>query len=207
VPIHTVIDCGANEGQFARYISRFFPEAAVYCFEPLEQPFRVLSAWAATQGGRVTCFRAALGDQPGEALMHHHVSHTPSSSLLSTTQHEEALFPQTRAQSNVSVSVTTLDAALSKPGTPLKSQILLKLDVQGYEEHVLRGAADLLTKVQACMLEVCVDHLYVGQATFKDLVSLLSDRGLEYAGNLNQWYGNDGRVIWLDALFIRRQRI
>jgi hypothetical protein len=130
--------------------------------------------------------------------------HTPSSSLLSTTQHEESLFPETRAQSNVNVPVTTLDRALSKLATAMEPQILLKLDVQGYEERVLRGAADLLSKVQACLLEVCVDPLYVGQATFKELVVLLGHHGLEYAGNLYQRYGQDGRVMWLDALFVRR---
>jgi hypothetical protein len=74
-PICTVIDCGANEGQFARYISRFFPDAALYCFEPLDNSFRSLSAWAATQNNRVRCFDVALGDREGTAVMHHHVDH------------------------------------------------------------------------------------------------------------------------------------
>jgi FkbM family methyltransferase len=204
-PINTVIDCGANEGQFAREISRFFPAAALYCFEPLPQPFEILSAWAAAEGSRVKCFRVALGEQIGEALMHSHTEHSPSSSLLSTTEHEELTFPQTRAQADVAVPVTTLDEALADVLHEMKPQILLKLDVQGYEDRVLRGATRILPRVHACLLEVGVDPLYVAQAAFKDIVTLLDQFGLTYAGNVEQVLGLDGRVMWLDALFLRRQ--
>jgi FkbM family methyltransferase len=202
-PFRTVIDCGANAGQFARYVSSFFPEASLFCFEPLAEPYATLSAWAATQEGRVRCFQVALGDREGEAVMHHHLGHSPSSSLLATTDHELALFPQTARQSEVVVPVTTLDTALAEFMDGMALDILLKLDVQGYEDRVLRGAARLLGKVQACLLEVSVDPLYRGQASFKDLVMLLDASGLEYAGNLDQAYGEDGRVMWLDALFVR----
>jgi FkbM family methyltransferase len=203
-PISTVIDCGANEGQFARAISRVFPDAALYCFEPLQQPFETLSLWAATQRGRVRCFQVALGEQNGEALMHSHTEHSPSSSLLATTELEEATFPQTRAQADISVLVTTLDDALAGSIHEMKPQILLKLDVQGYEDRVLRGATRILPRVDACMLEVDVDPLYVAQAAFKDIVALLDQFGLVYAGNVEQVLAPDGRVMWLDALFLRR---
>ncbi|MGQ0696846.1 MAG: FkbM family methyltransferase [Panacagrimonas sp.] len=202
-PIKTVIDCGANEGQFARKISKYHPNAALYCFEPLETPFRALSAWANTQNGRVKCSQVALGDQEGEAVMHFHEEHSPSSSLLATTGHKESMFPQVRKQSEVRVRQTTLDAAMTPVLNEMAPQIVLKLDVQGYEDRVLRGASQLLPKVNACLLEVCVDPLYSAQAAFKDLVMLLDHHGLSYAGNLDQSYGEDGRVMWLDALFVR----
>jgi len=102
------------------------------------------------------------------------------------------------------VRVTTLDAALAEAIPSMKREILLKLDVQGYEDRVLRGAARILPRVHACLLEVCVDPLYVEQATFKDVVTLLAGFDLTYAGNLDQTLGQDGRVMWLDALFLRR---
>lgn len=204
-PIRTVIDCGANEGQFARYISRFLPDASLYCFEPLEDPFKVLSAWAATQSGRIKCFNVALGDVEGTALIHHHLDHSPSSSVLSTSRHEEKLFPQTVRQSEVAVPVVTLDGAFEDALDNLEPEILLKLDVQGYEDRVLRGATQLLDRAHACILEVNVEPLYDTQATFKDLVVLLDRHGLQYAGNLDQSCAEDGRIMWLDALFLRDQ--
>lgn len=203
-PIRTVIDCGANQGQFARYISSLFPDASLYCFEPLREPFQSLTAWVATQGNSVCCFNVALGHREGEVVIHQHVNHSVSSSLLVSTDHEVSVFPQTLNQREVTVPLSTLDSALEYFLDEMAPEILLKLDVQGYEDRVLRGAANLLQRVHACLLEVSVDPMYAGQATFKDLVMLLDEYDLEYAGNLDQSYGEDGRVMWLDALFVRR---
>ena len=203
-PIRTVIDCGASQGQFSRYATRFFPEASFYCFEPLPEPFRMLSTWAAAQERVVRCFPTALGDRTGEGTLHHHVDHSPSSSMLAATEHELALFPQTARQADVTVPITTLDRVLAEEIELLSPEVLLKLDVQGYEDRVLHGASRLLTRTHACLLEVCLDPLYEGQASFETLVRLLAHYGLAYAGNLDQSYGKDGRVMWLDALFLRR---
>jgi FkbM family methyltransferase len=200
-PIRTVIDCGANRGQFARYISGFFPKADIFCFEPLAQPFKTLSVWAAAQQGRVECFNTALGDSSGTTIMHHHLNHDSSSSLLRATEYEVKSFPGTSRQTEVNVPVTTLDAALCHRN--LAPDILLKLDVQGFEDRVLRGARKLLGQVRACVIEVDVDPLYESQARFKDLVLLLNEYGLSYAGNLDQACAENGRIMWLDAVFVR----
>jgi FkbM family methyltransferase len=203
-PFRTIVDCGANEGQFARAAVALFPEAKLFCFEPLDDPFARLSAWAATQHGRVRCFQTALGNQTGVSTMKHHTAHSPSSSLLDTTEHKHTLFPQTRPQAALTVPVTTLDIALADAMATFDPRILLKLDVQGYEDRVLKGGAQLLGRVDACVLEVDVDPLYANQARFKDLVDVLDASGLQYAGNVDQIYADDGHVMWLDALFVRR---
>ncbi|MFZ5532475.1 MAG: FkbM family methyltransferase [Pseudomonadota bacterium] len=197
-----VIDVGANEGQFARLISGFFPRAQIYCFEPLPGPFHALSAWAQTQNGRVRCFQMALGDQEGEVEMHLHEQHTPSSSLLPATEACHQLYPQTQAESIARVRVSTLDQALEASIGTLPEPILLKLDVQGFEDRVLRGGKQVLSHCRAVVLEVCVAPLYEGQAEFLDLASMLRDSGFRYAGNLDQSFGDDGRVLFFDALFV-----
>lgn len=110
--IGTIINVGANQGQFARLISGFFPRAELYCFEPLEEPFRQLSAWAQAQNSRVHCFQLALGEQDGEMEMHLHEQHTPSSSLLASTDTCHRLYPQTQAERMTRIRVSTLDRAL-----------------------------------------------------------------------------------------------
>lgn len=203
-PINTVIDCGANKGQFAHMIRRFFPKAELHCFEPLETPFRELSIWAEAQSIETHCYNVALGDEQGTAVMRHHTEHDTSSSLLSRTDHQVALFPITEKQSEIVVPLTTLDATLEHRIDTMVAEILLKLDVQGYEDRVLKGAENLLNKANYCLLEVCVDPLYSEQAQFSNLVSILDEHGFDYAGNFDQVCGDDGRVMWLDALFRRR---
>ncbi|MFZ2629827.1 MAG: FkbM family methyltransferase [Rugosibacter sp.] len=201
--IGTIIDVGANQGQFARMISGSFPRAELYCFEPLEEPFRQLSAWAQAQNSRVHCFQLALGEQEGEMEMHLHEQHTPSSSLLASTDTCHRLYPQTQAERMTRIRVSTLDQALEDALDHMPREILLKLDVQGFEDHVLRGAGRMLTLCKAVVLEVCLDPLYEGQADFHGLAQLLHAAGFRYAGNLDQIYGEDGRVVFLDAVFVR----
>lgn len=204
LPIHTVIDVGANTGQFARKIKEFYPDASIYCFEPLPGPFKTLNEWTETQKGKVKAFNMAVGDKQDEVEMFLHEDHTPSSSLLATTKYSEDYYPFVKEQKRVCVEQTTLDDVLRDIQCELSPEILIKLDVQGYEDRVVRGGSDLFRQASACILEVCLDNLYEGQAGFRQLVSMLDDLDFRYVGNLDQSYGEDGHCIFLDAVFLRR---
>lgn len=199
----SIIDVGANRGQFAREVSAFFPQARLFCFEPLPGPYAELSAWAATQGGRVQCFDTALGEAAGEMPMHQHDDNLASSSLLAATDTCHALYPQTRAEHLTTIRIDTLDAVLGPALDAMPRDILLKLDVQGFEDRVLRGGPRVLAQCRAVILEVSIEPLYQQQADFHALSSLLHAAGLKYAGNLEQVYAEDGRVAFLDAVFRR----
>lgn len=203
LPIRSVIDVGANRGQFARTISKVFPDADIYCFEPLPDPFKELNKWAESQNGRVKIFNMALGDSEGTVEMLSHLEHSPSSSLLRTTEVCQRLYPFTKKQTAISVKLATLDKVMANLPEPPVPDVLIKLDVQGYEDRVIRGGTETFRKARACILEVCLDKLYENQTTFKDILVLLYDLGFHYAGNLEQVYGDDGHVIYIDAAFTK----
>ena len=203
-PIRTVIDVGANTGQFSKEASALLPAARFYCFEPLPGPYAALSAWAETQQGRVKPFNLALGDREGATEMFLHQDHTPSSSLLATTRLAEEYYPFTQGQQRVSVMQTTLDAALAGLQEPLSPEILIKLDVQGFEDRVIAGGAATFARASACVVEISLDTLYEGQAGFRQLLTRLDDLGYRYGGNLDQAYAEDGHCIFLDAVFLKR---
>jgi FkbM family methyltransferase len=201
-----VLDVGANAGQFARYVTALLPQARVFCFEPLPGPFEQLRNWADSHGmngSRVIAINAALGDSEGEVEIFHHVEHTPSSSLLRSTSLTGGLYPQTRKQRTEIVSLRTLDKMVEDSSIQLVPDILIKMDVQGYEDRVLRGGAKVFASARACLLEINLDLLYEKQASFNELVSLLDGYGLSYRGNFHQTYGRDGHVIFVDAVFTR----
>jgi FkbM family methyltransferase len=204
IPFTTIIDVGANVGQFGRGISKIFPNATLYCFEPLPGPFASLSTWAKTRNGRVVPFNVALSDKAGMAEMFLHKEHTASSSLLPTTMLNEEIYPFTREQERISVRQMTLDGALDEAKVSRSSSMLIKLDVQGYEDRVIAGGTETFAAATACIVEVCLDSLYAGQAGFFELLAMLDSRGFRYAGNLDQCYGKDGHCIFLDAVFVRR---
>lgn len=129
IGLRTIIDVGANTGQFARVASKHFPNAEMFCFEPLTGPFQELERWASSQSGRVHTFNCALAEASGERAFHLHSEHSTSSSFLENTLLNERYYPFTRKQEGVIVAVKTLDEALSDHLEGMETPILLKLDV------------------------------------------------------------------------------
>ncbi len=203
LPIHTVIDVGANLGQFARIASKVYPGATIYCFEPQPSVYRRLAAWAETTSGQVVPFQTALGVEEGTLDFIVHVEHDPSSSFLESTRVLEATYPFTIARASTRVTVTRLDSLVRSGRLKLQPDTLVKLDVQGYEDRVIAGAQDTLSEARAVVTEVNLDALYQGQATFEGIVSSLAGLGFRYAGNLDQVHGTDGHVVYVDAVFVR----
>jgi FkbM family methyltransferase len=201
-----ILDIGANEGQFASWISGIFPEAKVVCFEPVGAPFAKLSAWAMTTGGRVEAVQVALGDIEGEVVLEVHVDHTPSSSMLHRTETSVSLYPHTEQVKRELVRQRRLDDVVEELDLlrAVEGEILVKLDVQGYENRVIRGGEATIRRSRSCIVEVCLESLYDGQVSFRELVDLLDDLGFEYRGNVEQAFGSDDRVVFVDALFERR---
>ncbi|MFX0140231.1 MAG: FkbM family methyltransferase [Candidatus Hodarchaeota archaeon] len=204
LPINTIIDVGANNGQFSKYIKNFFPEARFYCFEPLSEPFKELKQWSDRQrNGRTTAFNFALGDTEGITEMFYHIEYNQSSSFLKTTKVCENLYPFTKKQKTISVEQTALDKWAKALSSPLEPEILIKLDVQGYEDRVIRGGRETFNIAKVSILEINIAHLYEHQAMFEDIFLLLYDLGYRYAGNLDQSYADDGHIIHIDAVFIK----
>lgn len=206
VKFGAIVDVGANIGQFAREVRKHFPETKMYCFEPVPVALEALAAWAKTQQA-VEVIPLALGDEPGQVKMFVHSEHTSSSSLLPTTDQNHSLFPETVRQSEILIAVERLDDWARGKLPPLEADLLLKIDVQGFEVNVLRGGEETLRQVAAVIIEVNIESLYDGQGKFSELVQILDVAGLKYAGNLSQNCAHDGRVVFVDAVFVRSDRI
>jgi FkbM family methyltransferase len=194
----TVIDVGANKGQFAAFARGAWPEAALYCFEPLPEPRAKL---AAVTGGRARIFDCALGAEAGEVEMHV-ASRMDSSSLLPLGERQKTIFQMGDA-GRLKVAVRRLDAALA--GETFEGPCLLKIDVQGFERQVLEGAGDVLTRIDAAYVELSFIELYEGQALASEIVAILSRAGLDLSGVFNQATRPDGEAVQADFLFLRRK--
>ena len=203
LPISTIVDVGANRGQFAEQALGFFPNAHVISFEPQPIAFRALEQFAARRGGGMTCVNVALGDTDGVARMQVHVDWDFSSSLLSTTPLAHQLYPFQQQQTTIDVRLTTLDAYFETPSQQLVPDILVKIDAQGYDDRVIRGGRSVFERARACIVEINLDQLYDRQGSFKDIFGLLDELGYRYVGNLDQTYATDGHVVFIDAVFVR----
>jgi FkbM family methyltransferase len=199
-PIRTVIDIGANTGQFAAIIHGLFPRARIYGFEPLPDCYQQLMDNMGGVPGFVA-FNVALGDQDGEGQMHRH-SFTPSSSLLPSSPLLTRVFPHTGQDRVDTVSVRRLDTIATQ--LELEHDLLVKIDVQGYEDRVIRGGKKVLSLASVLIVETSFARLYEGQILFDGIYDIVQRMGFHYAGSLDQIASPlDGRILQADSVFIR----
>lgn len=204
--INTIIDIGANRGQFLMEYVKYFPRARFYCFEPLENECLHLKELIKNYNNDITIINSALGNEDGTKKMYKH-EYSPSSSILDTTDKCLEYYPQIKNQSKIEIPITTLDRYTSRVNVGENNEILLKIDVQGYELEVLKGAEKTLKMITACLLEINFEPLYKDQPSFKEIYTLLNNAGFEYAGAMDQNFNDDGKLVFSDILFIRKKHL
>lgn len=195
-PYDTVFDVGAFRGDFARACRTEWPHCTVLSFEPLEpKPADVDQA-----GDFWQWYAIALGNQTEVVEMHRNVF-VPSSSVLPMAQLHEQAFPYTKGAEVVRVPMS----AISEFGEMIVPPALLKIDVQGYEEQVLKGAGEWLTAFRAVVLEVSWQTLYHGAPTPAALAKHLSSAGFAHAAQVDTLYHPKSPKLLLqsDELWVR----
>jgi len=206
--IETVIDVGANDGGYGSLLRGGGYEGAILSFEPLEaEHARLSEAARADPTGRWFVHpRAALGAEHGEIEIHV-AGNSASSSILPMLETHAKAAPESRYVGVQKVPVRrldevrheVLDRALSGPG-----RILLKIDTQGYEMPVLRGAEKLLRHIAGVQLELSVTPLYEGQVLCVDMMAWLRERGFELWNLIPGFIDpGSGRMLQFDGVFFR----
>jgi FkbM family methyltransferase len=200
IGIRTILDVGANEGQFIKKITKILPEAKIYSFEPLKDSFIKLEKLVSAKKN-ITAFNFALGDNEKESLINKN-EYSPSSSLLELTDLHKNAFPVTKKVKEEKIYVKVLDKIVNE--LELKKKVFLKIDVQGYELNVLRGAENTIKDVDIILIETSFYELYTNQPLFNDIYSFLSNKGFNYFGSFEQLYDErDGKILQADSIFIR----
>ena len=194
---NTVVDIGANRGQFALVARRVFPLARIISFEPLKGPAQQYRQVFA-RDARVSLHEHALGSEAGAHVMHI-ASRDDSSSLLPITDVQTDLYPDTVESRTESVPVERLDDVLSVDEIVRPS--LLKLDIQGYELEALKGAEQLLLHFDYVYSECAFCELYAGQALADSVIAFLAARGFQLRGVYNAGYSREGFAVQADILF------
>lgn len=198
--INTVLDVGANTGQFAMFIRSQLPRAHIYSFEPLSSCYDQLKR-EMSKDSNFHAINIALGDRTEKSPIFRH-RFTPTSSFLEATDLLRADWPAATTESVEFVSVRRLDDVV--PELEIAENVLLKLDVQGYERKVLDGATETLRRCEAIITEVSFEERYRGQPLFGDISEILVQAGFIYKGSLDQQLSRvDGRAVEADAVFAR----
>ena len=202
IPISTLIDVGANRGQFALSVLAEHAGTVVISFEPLDGPADIFEGLVSelALNDLVTIHRVALGDRVEIAEMH--ISRSDdSSSLLSIGQEQIKNFPGTEELTTASVPVSTLDSCLATES--MVGPVLLKLDVQGAELQVLAGATKVLPLIDHVYVEVSFREFYDGQPLAGEIVRYLDQHGFSLASIGDVAMDSAGAALQADLLFSR----
>lgn len=199
--IKTVLDIGANTGQFALFINRLFSQANIYSFEPIPDCYEKL---VRNFIGRPNfkAFNIAIGKEKGTAMMNIN-GFSEASSFLDLTSKAKTYYPFAVDVDKVrEVEVDCLDNVYMN--LEICEPILIKVDVQGFEDHVLSGGRETFERATIAIIEMSVEELYEGQVLFDGIYQKLKEYGFTYRGNFTQAYSPiDNRVVFFDGVFMK----
>ncbi len=227
----TILDIGANEGQFADKMHLLFPDTMIYSFEPIPEAFEQLDknfrdikqvkginlaysfepipeAFEQLDKNfrdikQVKGINLALGDAAGEITFNKNESSASSSFLDMADSHVKS-FDFAVKTVPIKVKVDTLDNVMSKESIDLP--MLIKIDVQGFEDKVIKGGNDTIKIADMVICEVSFTELYKGQLLFDDTYEMFKNLGFSYAGSIEQLRSPDtNRILQADAIFIRNK--
>lgn len=199
--VDVVLDVGAIDGDYAREIRDAGYAGRIVSFEPASSTYARLRAAA---GGDPHWEPVQLG--VGEANGHLDLSVSALDVYSSFKRPSDfgSEAPGTREVESERVPVVRLDDYL-RDRPELLSRTYLKIDTQGFEAEVLRGAGDVLDRFVAIQAELGLLSLYENQMDWLDVVNWMRSRGFEVATMVcNAGDRANGQAIEYDIVFTRR---
>lgn len=200
--ITTVLDVGANVGQYARMIRGAGFAGDILSFEPLSDAYRHLRR-RSRRDGRWRAFNLAVGAEPGPSTIHVSDNSYSSSLLTMTDRHLDAA-PGSEIVGQEEVEVTTVAQVVTDHQID-PSRTLLKVDTQGFERAVIAGAGPLIDDFAAVQLELSFVELYEGQELFDEGVETMRKHGLDLWIMEPGISDANGRLLQCDGLFARKE--
>jgi FkbM family methyltransferase len=175
--VSTLLDVGANVGQFALYIRMAGYGGQIVSFEPQLAAHTQLSAVARSDPNWIIARRCALADRAGTTEIQIAGNAGKSSSILNMTARHIAGDPKSAYIGKEEVELITLDGYLDSMPSLANVSMGLKIDTQGYEAAVLAGLVKWSDHVKVIQTEMSLTPLYEGSIGFSELFRTIEDRG------------------------------
>jgi FkbM family methyltransferase len=199
--VKTVLDVGANLGQFALELRRYGYREAIVSFEPLSAAHAELERLATKDPRWRIAPRAAIGDAEGVAEINI-AKNLASSSLLQVRDRSIEAAAESASESRERVAVRRLDDLVD---SFWEIPFGMKLDTQGYELLALQGAPRILEQTRLVLSEMSLVPLYEGGAGFLEIYQFLESRNFQCV-SLIQGFADNVRheLLQVDGVFVRK---
>jgi FkbM family methyltransferase len=174
--VATVLDVGANIGQFGRQIRGAGFQGRIISFEPLSDAYATLVINARQDPLWTVAPRCAVASTCGTTEINI-AANSQSSSILKMLDRHIAGDRKSGYVGKETVNIITLDSFLDNETGLADTAIALKIDTQGYEPEVLGGLDKWSDRVKVIQAEMSLTALYDGDVGFIDLYRSITDRG------------------------------
>jgi len=200
--IDMIFDVGANTGQFGELIYKLGYTGKMVSFEPLKSAYDILLDKSKSHPNWKVAERCAIGESDGEIEMHISENSISSSALEMLDKHTEAA-PSSKYIGTEKAKVFKLDTIFEKYLYDSRN-VLVKIDTQGYEDKVLKGSENVISKIKGLYLEMSLVKLYEGQILYDELYKIILNYGFVMYGIQPAFVNKEtGRVLQVDATFFR----
>ena len=214
-----ILDVGAYTGTSLLRFKSIWPDSRIHCFEPTDEAFQFLKNVANPFGNTVNLHKRAISDFNGVDSFYIQGINQGLNSLiprnvfakdsLSISNIQKLTETEKRAELGelnkwiVKVEVRTLDYVDEITDFPTID--LLKIDVQGAESQVLKGARKVLEKTQNILVEISLYDLYESKTSFFDIETITSTHGFSLFTFTEISYNPmNGRIDWVNALYTKQ---
>lgn len=198
-----IIDIGAHAGSFVENIEKYYHIKKAILVEPIKELANDLQKKFNKKEYAV--FQNAVSDNNGESLSFQINEFAETSSLFEFNKAMKEL-ENVNIQLNRVETVTTrtLDSIVNE--TALQEIDLIKIDVQGAEHLVLKGANNTLKIAAFLWVEVSFKPLYNGSSTFKDIYEIMDNNGFKLLEISPGHRSPIDELLQADALFVNTNR-
>ena len=201
--IDLVLDVGANTGQFSEKIINFGYEKKIISFEPMSKAYKELCLKSKGYENWEIHDRIGIGKKKETKILN--ISkNSVSSSVLEIKKIHLEQEPNLRFINKEKINLISLNELLKKKKFKNK-RIFLKIDTQGYEKEIIKGASKVLNRLHCIMLETSITPMYKGEESYKKIIEFMKKKGF-YVWAIERGFSNKktGRVNQLDVIFVNK---
>lgn len=173
--IDIILDVGANIGQFAKQMRKDVGFLGrIISFEPVNSAFELLkiNTGADPKWEAINC---ALGDVESKEYINI-AGNLLSSSILNMLPSHIKFEPKSKYIGRELINIKTLDSIINDLCS-VKDNVYLKIDTQGFERKVIRGAENSLSRISTIQIEMSLVPLYQDELLFSEMHGFLSQKG------------------------------
>ncbi len=201
--VDCVLDVGANSGQYGKYLRKIGFKGHIVSFEPVKSVFATLKA-NARGDAKWSCYNLALGEIDEEKVINVYKS-TVFSSFLEATDYSKGIWNSLNTLNVEAVRVERLDQIFKEIVERTGGRnFYLKMDTQGFDMSVFRGASDALPKVQALQSELSLISVYKNMPDPYDVLRAFHAKDYFISGMYPINRDESLAVIEYDCVLVRR---